>query len=53
MQDTFVSNEEQAILKEWEISEKYSAICFVILGYIDGEQPHTKPRRANRVKIIE
>ena len=26
---------------------------FVILGYIDGEQPHTKPRKPNRIKIIE
>ncbi len=51
--ETFVSNEGQELLREWEIPENYSAICFVILGYIDGEQPHTKPRKANRVKIIE
>ena len=52
-EETFASNEEQNLLKEWNISENYSAVCFVILGYIDGEQPHTKPRKANRVKIIE
>lgn len=51
--ETFVSDEGKAILKEWEIPENYSAVCFVILGYIDGEQPQTKPRKANRVKIIE
>lgn len=51
--ETFVSDEGQALLKEWEIPENYSAICFVILGYIDGEQPQTKPRKENRVKIIE
>lgn len=51
--ETFVSSEGQALLREWEIPENYSAICFVILGYIDGEQPHTKPRKANRVKIME
>lgn len=50
---TFVSDEGQALLREWEIPENYSAICFVILGYIDGEQPNTKPRKANRVKIVE
>ena len=52
-EETFVSPEGQALLKEWEIPENYSAICFVILGYIDGEQPHTKPRKPGRVKIIE
>lgn len=52
-EETFASDEGKAILKEWEIPENYSAICFVILGYIDGEQPKTKPRKANRVKIIE
>lgn len=51
--ETFASDEGKAILKEWEIPENYSAVCFVILGYIDGEQPQTKPRKANRVKIIE
>ena len=26
---------------------------FVILGYIDGEQPISKPRKPGRVQIIE
>lgn len=52
-EETFISPEGQALIKEWEIPENYSAICFVILGYIDGEQPHTKPRKPERVKIIE
>jgi nitroreductase len=51
--ETFVSEEGKALLKEWEIPENYSAVCFVILGYIDGEQPKTKPRKPGRVKIIE
>lgn len=51
--ETFVSDEGKALLKEWEVPENYSAICFVILGYIDGEQPQTKPRKPNRVKIVE
>ena len=52
-EDTFVSSEGQKLLEQWGIPENYSAICFVILGYIDGEQPHTKPRKENRTKIIE
>ncbi|MCM1304759.1 MAG: nitroreductase family protein [Lachnospiraceae bacterium] len=52
-EETFASPEGQALLREWGIPENYSAICFVILGYIDGEQPHTKPRRPDRVKVIE
>lgn len=51
--ETFISDEGQALLKEWNIPENYSAVCFVILGYIDGEQPHTKPRRPGRIRIIE
>ena len=52
-EDTFVSQEGQKLLEQWVIPENYSAICFVILGYIDGEQPHRKPRKENRTKIIE
>lgn len=51
--ETFLSAEGQSLLKQWEIPSNYSAICFVILGYIDGEQPHTKPRKEGRVRIIE
>ena len=52
-EETFASPEGQELLKKWGVPENYSAVCFVILGYIDGEQPHTKPRRPGRVKIIE
>lgn len=52
-EDTFDSPEGQKLLEKWKIPENYSAVCFVILGYIDGEQPHTKPRRPGRVMIIE
>ncbi|MDE6426425.1 MAG: nitroreductase family protein [Ruminococcus sp.] len=52
-EETFVSDEGQKLLKDWNVPENYSAVCFVILGYIDGEQPNTKPRKADRVKIIE
>lgn len=51
--ETFVSSEGQELLKKWEVPENYSAICFVVLGYLDGEQPHTKPRKPGRTKMIE
>lgn len=51
--ETFASDEGRALMKEWSVPENYSAVCFVILGYIDGEPPHRKPRKENRVKIIE
>jgi nitroreductase len=50
--ETFDNEEGRELLKEWEVPDNYSAICFVILGYIDGEQPKTKPRKPGRVKII-
>ena len=52
-EDTFISDEGKALLSEWNVPENYSAVCFVILGYIDGEQPHTKPRRPGRIRIVE
>lgn len=52
-EDTFISQEGRELLEQWGIPKNYSAICFVILGYIDGEQPHTKPRKEYRTKIIE
>lgn len=51
--ETFMGEDGQALLKEWGVPENYSAVCFVILGFIDGQQPHTKPRRPGRVNIIE
>lgn len=51
--ETFISPEGQILLKELNIPENYTAICFVILGYIDGEQPQSKPRRPGRIHIVE
>lgn len=50
---TFSSEEGQRMLKEWDVPENYTCQCFVILGYIDGEQPATKPRKPGRIKIVE
>lgn len=52
-EDTFRNEEGQALLKAWNVPDNYSCQCFVILGYIDGEQPHRKPRRPGRVRIVE
>lgn len=51
--EIFDNEEGRAYMKEWGVPEGYTCQCFVILGYIDGEQPHSKPRKPGRVKIVE
>jgi nitroreductase len=51
--ETFESEEGKALLKEWQIPNHYICTGFVILGYIDGEQPTTKPRKNGRSRIVE
>ena len=51
--ETFDSEEGQSLMREWGVPEGYACQGFVILGYIDGEQPHSKPRKPGRIKIIE
>ncbi len=51
--ETFDSEEGRNLMKEWKVPEGYACQGFVILGYIDGEQPHHKPRKPGRIKIIE
>lgn len=50
--ETFDSEEGRALLQAWEVPDGYVCQGFVILGYIDGEQPHTKPRKPGRIKIV-
>lgn len=50
--ETFASDEGKELMKEWGVPEGYACQGFVILGYINGEQPHSKPRKPGRVKII-
>ena len=50
--ETFASDEGKELMKEWGVPEGYECQGFVILGYINGEQPHSKPRKPGRVKII-
>ena len=50
--ETFTSEEGKKLMEEWGVPEGYACQGFVILGYINGEQPHRKPRKPGRVKII-
>ena len=50
--ETFDSEEGMRLMKEWEVPQGYTCQGFVILGYIDGEQPHSKPRKPGRIKVI-
>lgn len=52
-EETFDNEPGAALLKEWEIPEGMIARCFVLLGYCEGEYPAEKPRKENRIKIIE
>ncbi|MCR5606048.1 MAG: nitroreductase family protein [Treponema sp.] len=52
-EETFDSEEGKNLCKKWGVPENYSCQAFVILGYIDGIQPKSKPRRENRVVVIE
>ena len=51
--ETFDSEEGQKLMREWGVPEGYTCQGFVILGYIDGAQPHSKPRKPGRIKIVE
>ena len=51
--ETFASEEGRKLMKEWEVPEGYSCQGFVILGYLDGEEPKSKSRKPGRVKIVE
>ena len=50
--ETFACEEGKILMKKWEVPDGYCCQGFVILGYIDGPQPHTKPRKSQRVKIV-
>ena len=51
--ETFSSEEGKKLMQEWGVPQGYTCQGFVILGYIDGKQPESKPRKPGRIKIIE
>ena len=52
-EETFDSEAGAALLRAWGVPENYIARCFVLLGYVRGEYPGEKPRRAGRGRIVE
>lgn len=52
-EETFDNEVGAAMLQEWGVPENYIARCFVLLGYVNGEYPGEKPRKAGRCKIVE
>lgn len=52
-EETFDNDIGATLLREWNIPENYTARCFVLLGYCEGEYPKEKPRKENRGRIIE
>jgi nitroreductase len=51
--ETFASDYGKQFLTKWDVPEGYHAVCFVILGYCDGEYPTGKPRRDKRYIVVE
>ncbi len=51
--ETFHSEEGRRFMREWQVPQGYVCEGFVILGHINGEQPHRKPRKQGRIKIVE
>ena len=52
-EETFDNPEGEKILQSWNIPDTMVARCFVILGYIDGDYPTSKPRKEGRFVIIK
>ncbi len=52
-EQTFDNDYGKDLLCRWNIPVNYIARCFVILGYIDGEQPQAKSRLDGRTMIVD
>ncbi len=52
-EETFDNEIGEALLQKWVILSNYSARCFDLWGYWDGEYPQANPRKDNRSNIIE
>ena len=51
--ETFDSEEGRKLMKDWKVPDGYACQGFVVFGYIDGEQPHRKPRRPGRIVVVD
>lgn len=52
-EETFQNEAGAELLRKWGIPDQYIARCFVLLGYVDGDYPREKPRKAGRYMIID
>lgn len=52
-EDTFESDYGKQLQKAWGIDGSYQAKAFVTLGYAATEPPQAKPRKENRIKVVD
>ena len=52
-EDTFESDFGKQLQKDWGVDENFQAKAFVILGYPVTEPPQAKPRKENRINVVE
>ena len=51
--ETFDSEEGRKLMKDWKVPDGYACQGFEVLGYIDGKQPHRKPRKPGRIVVVD
>ena len=51
-EETFDNPDGEKLLSQWQIPEGYVALCFVLLGYVDGNLPSAKKLHEGRFKIV-
>ncbi len=51
-EETFDNPDGEKLLSQWQIPEGYVALCFVLLGYVDGNLPSEKKLHEGRFKIV-
>lgn len=52
-EETFDSDYGHLLMHKWNVPSGYTARCFVLLGYCQGDYPAEKPRKPGRYSIIE
>lgn len=52
-EDTFESDFGKQLQKDWGVDLNFQAKAFVILGYPVAEVPKAKPRKENRIRVVE
>ena len=52
-EETFDNDFGRELMRKWNVPAGWTARCFVLLGYCEGEYPKEKPRNAGRICIVE